>query len=223
MLEFIGWYKPDILFANGDMVDCKAISAFDRTIDETAGFQKELDALYGFWDDLRARYSGPIHYLEGNHEERLQRYLKRHPELSSLKALEPESLFGCERYGISWVPQDQWIEYHDFVVTHGTVVKSGAGASAKGELTKWGTNGISGHTHRQGTALKTDLAGTRIWFENGCLCDLNPNYVIGTPDWQHCIAVGEFEEDSERFQITQLHIDRKGQILYGGLIFDGTK
>jgi hypothetical protein len=221
VLEFIGDVKPGVVFANGDMVDCAAISRYDKSIDQVIGFQKELDALQGFWEDLRKIHSGTVYYLEGNHEARLRALVNKYPELSSLRALEPESLFSTEKYRIGWIPQENHIEYHGIVVTHGTVVKQGAGASAKGELAKWGTSGISGHTHRQGSALRTDLSGSRVWYENGCLCDLSPSYMIGVPDWQHCIALGEFEVGTERFQISQLHIDRKGRILHGGKLYDG--
>ncbi|MCA8938790.1 MAG: hypothetical protein KDB07_03230, partial [Planctomycetes bacterium] len=58
-------------------------------------------------------------------------------------------------------------------------------------------SGISGHTHRLGIHYRTTLAGTKFWIENGCLCNLDPDYTHGQPDWQHGFTSGYW---SERFQ-----------------------
>lgn len=219
-LAIVEHVRPDRLFLVGDIFDFYQMSSFDRDPNRVLRLQDELDELSSFFEKLRGAV-GPtcrITYLEGNHEHRLIRWLWKHPELCNLRSLQPEAFFRLGDFDIDWHPSGKPLLYHGFAVTHGTLVRKAAGASAKGEYERYGTSGISGHTHRVGSYRKRDLRGECVWYEGGCLCSLAPEWVSGIADWHHAVSVGHFVKESQRFQIQTVNIVG-GEALYDGIRF----
>lgn len=62
---------------------------------------------------------------------------------------------------------------------------------------------------------RTDVHGVKVWVENGCLCSLNPEYIIGMPNWQQGLTIGYWVADNHRFVVEQLPII-EGKIFYQG-------
>jgi hypothetical protein len=131
-----------------------------------------------------------MHYVLGNHENRLEKLVLENPGLFGLRNLDPNNLFGLDKLGIyhhkTKVVIDGYIYYH------GDVVRKDSSYSAKAEFYDHQMrSGISGHTHRAGAYYHTYAQETRFWLENGCLCELEPDY-LNDPDkanWQHCVNV----------------------------------
>lgn len=195
VLKFIADHSPKTIFLNGDIIDFYTLSRFDKDPVRITHLQKDLDALDNFLKKLRqAVPQATIYYTEGNHEHRLIKYLWSHPEIAALKALQIEELLNLKAHTITWIPQEETFVYHGHIITHGTVVRKGASMSAKGEFEKYGFSGISGHTHRAGVYSHRNFRGTFQWIENGCLCDMNPGYVLA-PDWQQAISVGTMQDN----------------------------
>ncbi len=220
-LEFIDYWKPHHLFLVGDVMDCAQISRYDTDPNRLLDFQKDLDSGKIVLAALR-HAAGPeanILYFQGNHEHRMWRYLMRHPEIANLEALKFPNLLDLASQNIQWVEAHQNFFFHDFLVTHGTIVRKHAGYSAKAEFDKAGCSGLSGHTHRVGVYRTKKVKADFAWYENGCLCDLNPTYCLN-PDWHQCITIGQFERDDNRFQVDQLQMP-KGKLLFEGRIFRG--
>jgi hypothetical protein len=103
-----------------------------------------------------------------------------------------------------------YVDLSGLIVTHGTTVRAAGGASAKGEIEKWGASILHGHTHRCGsTARRIPAIGTRpekqiFGFEGGCLCDLSASY--GTHlNWQNGFNIVGL--DSETFSLEQVMIN----------------
>lgn len=220
LIEFIRYFKPEHLIFLGDGFDFYQLSRFDkhpsRLLKLGDDIKDGIDCIKSICDAAPKAIKTMV---EGNHERRLYKYLCGHPELTGLDVLAPENLLGLSELGIRWVPEEEVFEHHGFVVTHGTRVSKHSGMSAKSELEKWGVSGISGHTHRIGRYNLSNYGGDHVWFEAGCLCQLNPCYVVGRPNWQHGFAVGDFYED--RFQINQIYIDRDYRVLWKDRIIDG--
>ena len=61
-----------------------------------------------------------------------------------------------------------------------------------------GISGISGHTHRLAPYKKSGYT-PRVWWEQGCLCRLDPDYIIGKPNWEQGVMVGEFSTKTDSF------------------------
>ena len=78
-----------------------------------------------------------------------------------------------------------------------------AKTKAKAELKKAGVSGVSGHTHRLGTYRAVGYGATQ-WTEQGCMCLLEPDYIVGPPNWTQGIAVGEFATRRESFVVHEV-------------------
>lgn len=83
------------------------------------------------------------------------------------------------------------------------MVRKFSGYTARGELEKHDSSGISGHTHRGGVYYYKTPERYLAWFESFCLCDLNPEYVQ-EPNWQQGFLYGYVEKDS--FAVTPIPI-----------------
>lgn len=206
-LKFMRSFKPHRLYLVGDIIDFYAVSRFDKDPERITGLQAEINETKEMLSKIRkVDKSIDILYLEGNHEVRLQRYLWKHPEISSLNALNIVNLLGLKDLDIKYIKQTQTHVYHKFVIEHGDVVRQQSAYTARAQLDKKGMSGISGHTHRLGTHYKTDMSGNYVWCENGCMCELNPEYVVGMPNWMNGFSVGYFKKGNTRFIIEQIPI-----------------
>ena len=76
LVKLIEDEQPDEIILNGDMVDFYDLSSFDKDPNRTQNLQQELDILYQMLLVFRAACpEAKIVYIEGNHEDRLKRYL----------------------------------------------------------------------------------------------------------------------------------------------------
>jgi predicted phosphodiesterase len=217
------WLRPHSLILAGDIIDCYPCSRFDRDPDRSSGkaMQAEIDTTIDILDRLRksAGNACEITYLAGNHEDRLHKtLLRKAPELCGIEALEVPALLHLDELGITYLPSSKLYRIHGLVVEHGQVIRSRSGYSAKGQLDKRGISGVSGHTHRLGVSYHSDMAGTARWAENGCLCSLTPEYLVGDPDWQHGCTILWHDADSGHTALDQVHIS-DGRALYHGQTF----
>lgn len=190
--SFLEDFKPDQLVIAGDFLDFYELSTFDKNPDRQNHIQDELDESYKILKQFK-ELCPEIHFIKGNHEDRLRRFLWKNPQLASLKVLELSKLLCLDLLEIEY-HEDEYI-LNEFRFHHGTVVRGESGASAKAEHIKYGSSSSAGHTHRLGTYYKTDARGTTASFENGCLCDLRPEYVKGIPNWQQALSVFYFDDN----------------------------
>lgn len=175
--------NPDILIINGDLVDFAQISSFDRQPGEILTLQEDLTKAKKWLKELRQSVPhAEIIYLLGNHEDRLQRYLNKHPEIHGLDCLKIENLLDLAVINCQLIPKNEY-KWHDWLITHGDVVRANAGATAQALITKYGMNGVCGHVHRLALVQKTNFSRTLTWIEGGCLSRLDPQY-MKVADWQ---------------------------------------
>lgn len=204
-LAVIKKWQPDILYLNGDIIDFYSISAYDKDPARLLLLQEEIDKTIELFGKIRHAVGEgcSIVYLEGNHEARLQKYLARHPEISQLNCLKLEELLKLSDFDIHLHPNLMAV-IGDTIVTHGTIVRSKSGYTGHGQLEKWGMSGISGHTHRLSAVHRTTFGSDYVWLEQGCLCDLHPSYVDGTPDWQQGFAIGTSDEGKTNWRLISI-------------------
>lgn len=218
-ISLIRLLKPAHIKLVGDMLDFYQLSRFNADPNRLTKLQEDLDTLFLVLSEIReAAPDAKIDYFEGNHEYRLTRYLWEHPEICNLECMQINNLFRLDELDINWIPQSVTHEHHGIVVTHGEVVRKYGAYTARGMLERYGKSGISGHTHRQGATSYTNHSGSSTWWENFCLCTMKPEYLIGTPDWQQGLAVGEYNAVHDTFTIHQYPII-KGELQYHGFLF----
>jgi predicted phosphodiesterase len=220
LYNFMNWWKPEKVIILGDLVDFYALSSFNKDPRRALQLQKELDSSVQVLKDIRDRApKADIHFIKGNHEHRLKKYLwSNSKELDGLRALQMEKLLEFDRFNIKYHDNGR-MKYKGLVFKHGNVVRKYSGYSAKAEFEKNGTSGVSGHTHRLSVYRHTNESAPYIWIESGCLCKLNAEYLNGeTPNWQQGFSVGYFKQNSSRFLLETIPII-KGKAMYGGQEF----
>ncbi len=213
-LQFIREHKPGTVHLLGDITDFYTVSRFAKKPSRKEDLQQDLDKTRQFLATIREAAGGArIIYSEGNHEHRLHRYLESEARaLAMLRDLRLEHLLDFQSLKIRFQPQDRPYTIGPLLFTHGQLVRKWSGATARGHFEKYGCRGIHGHSHRLGTFYHRDIGDTYGGWENGCLCDLNPDYTTA-PDWQQGWSVVWSKGD--HFHVEQIAVV-KGVYHYHG-------
>lgn len=209
-------FKPQNIIINGDALDCESLSHFTKVPQEPAAFKTQLEEMCEIIKDLQ-RYSKVV-CIEGNHEARLLRHvLDNSPELYGLVdmgKLINDNLDTKIDY-IRTVPKESMTEWRDdLLIGHFNTVRKYCGYTVKALIERFQKNIVQGHTHRLGEyrirAYNTTLRG----WEGGCLCSLDPEYVI-KPNWSLGFVV--FTEIGEKWNIETVPITDSEAIYRGKL------
>jgi len=218
MERFLQDIEFHYLIYNGDIADFYQISKFDKNPKKTADLQADLDntraMLYHhkkLFPDAKGKW------LDGNHEDRWRKFLwTKAPEASGLRCLTIPKLFHLDDYAIDYIPYEQGLMVNGvFLILHGTIASVHSGYTAKRMYEKHGGCGVSGHSHRGGVFYKRDRFGTWGWWENFCLCHLNPDYVKN-PNWVQGFSLVHFQ--GHRFNVEQIPI-LDHTLMYGGKVY----
>ena len=208
-LQLVEAFDPDIRIAGSDGVDFYSLSKFDKNPDRISGIQEEIDswcATQRSWLDAAPHATN--YFIVGNHEDRLRRWLWRHPEMHGLKALSLENLFEFEKLQLVMGDKDgQEVIFHDrLVITHGSMVRKYSGYTARGEAEKqrYQRSVMTGHTHRGGVFYTSTRDGLCQAVECFCLCSLVPEYTCN-PDWQHGLVLAEVDEELLSIELIPFH------------------
>lgn len=177
-------FEPTCWVDLGDFGDFYAWSDFDKDPQRITAnnFQEELDVGSAILSGRARRHPKARKVLiQGNHEDRLRRFLWRHPHIAGLRDFDLAKLWRVEG---EWeiLPYKSMVEYASLLLEHGDVVRAKAGYTATAMLEKRGQSGICGHTHRMSAVTRRDATATHIYVENGCTCLLNPEYTP-YPNW----------------------------------------
>lgn len=197
---------------NGDTLDSHEVSDHDR--DATAlRYVDEIGIGKQFLAWLRASLPhARIVYKEGNHEERLARYVaQRAPALEGLEGLDLPSLLRFSEYGVEWVGDKRPVTLGHLHVLHGHEYRGGGGVMPARWLylrTKYVS--MCGHFHRTSEHGERNVAGKeeRSW-SLGCACHLSPRYMPQN-QWNHGFAFVEISSDNQ-FSVDNLRVF-KGEI-----------
>jgi hypothetical protein len=203
-LQIVRDFDPQVLISGSDGLDFYAISDFDKNPARIkTGMQDEIDQWKAGQREWRsAAPHSKSFYLTANHDDRLRRYLWRHPEISDLEVLKLPSLLGLDGLGVIWEYEkgekaNQELCIYSLIVKHGKYVRKGSGMTARAELEneKYSRSTLTGHTHRGGSHYVTTRNGLVQAHECFCLCRLDPEYVQH-PDWQQGIVLATISAES---------------------------
>lgn len=200
-------FDPDLLVLGSDGLDFYDISTFDKDPARVKiDLQQEIDLWKGGvreWTTAAPR--AVKRYIPGNHEDRLRRYLWRHPEIAALEALNLNMILDFAALGIQWdeqaYSQAEIVLFDRLSIRHGRYVRQSAGLSARAELEadRYSISCMTGHTHRGGTVHAMTRDGMVTAQECFCLCRLDPTY-MARPNWQQGIVLAEVSEDHLSFE-----------------------
>lgn len=216
--RFLEDYEPDIVVYNGDVVDCYAVSSYEKDPNKKMNIQEELD--YGALkvEERMGRLPSvkEWYWLEGNHETRFRRLIRRDAKaLECLTALSFEKSAGIDRLGITWIPSNEELMIGKLLFTHGTTTRRHAGSSARAHYETYGCSVIVGHCHRLSVGYKRNKFGDHALIENGTLSDLDVEYAK-FPDWQHGFTTIDY--DGNDFGVNS-HAIKDYKLIADGMVY----
>ena len=182
--KFILDKRPDVIVFIGDFLTLQCLSAWDankRALMEGKRYYKEIAAGNKALDMAfkNVEYSPEIIFIEGNHEDRLTRYLEKDPTFSGAVSV-PKDL-RLEERGIKFIPYREYYHVNGVGFTHIPFNKvreiGGVNISRKASQVTV-SSVIFGHTHNQ------ELA--HVW---------KP----GMPHLQDIYCLGAFFEEIEKY------------------------
>lgn len=187
--------KAQTLVVIGDFADYWAISRHAKQASRIARLKLELPAVNACLDELDSVGFSRKVFCQGNHEERLERYInERAPELDGL--LDTRDLFRLRaRRHWEWIPYRKHLKIGKSFFSH-EVGPCGKNVTIQ-SLDAFQHPIVIGHSHRAGVAYGGSVAGDRrVAMSVGWLGDLSKiSYMhqSQTKDWQH--AFGLIDQD----------------------------
>ena len=170
--KFLEQHPVDTIILNGDILDFYDVSSFDKDPDRVNSLQEEINLAQKFFKKLRGLSpNGRIVFVKGNHCARVERYLKKHPELYSLDALKLPNLLGLDKFNIEY--KDKGFKLGSLKIIHGDMVRKFSSYTARGELEKHDSSGISSHCFSEDVEVLTPSG----WIP---IIDVNIGDTVGT-------------------------------------------
>ncbi len=190
MYKFIEKHQNefDKIFLLGDWIDFYSISRFDKDPERRLYLKKEVDMAKKELEKLREVYpKGEIWYLKGNHEERVEKYIKRNAqELYWVEGLKLEKLLDLDELDIKYINK-RYFKYKGLIYSHLIKANKYGGYSARNLGVDIQNSLIHGHSHKSGKVRM----GKYDFYDNGCLCKLDAEYLKVPASWTHSFAVVE--------------------------------
>jgi predicted phosphodiesterase len=200
--------NPDEIVLLGDHVDAGGLLAQHHVMGYVAEasytYEEDIAATRAFLDALQAAApKAQIHYIEGNHERRVETWcvtqsLRNAKDAEFLrKAFSPEFLLNLKERGIPYYRQGEFymdlklpgaIRLGKCYFTHGSKTPANATAAM---LAAFGAPLVFGHTHRaQASSGRPVHSGSIAAWNPGCLCELQPLWQHTNPtSWSHGFGV----------------------------------
>ncbi len=213
-------FKPDHTVIGGDLLNCGPFSRHPiRKIDEDAEYDlvhSELEPAAKFLDRV-AKHTKKTTMLEGNHDEWLERWIRRTEGGQALKSLLPKNYLSDGRANFTYVPftglgpeRNSFIKLApSLIAVHGWGAPKHA-AERHLQLAK-PYSIIYHHTHRSESRIAAMCDGkiSGAW-SAGCLCKRTPIYAHGgcPTEWTHGFWVAYVGRGS--FTVYNVPIHAKG-------------
>lgn len=223
--------QPDLIVNLGDLLDFAVFGRFEQEAAFAYTTQPTLDRAHLFLAEQRAASpDAEIVLLEGNHDRRLPNFITKNAlaAFGLRKANQPESwpvlsvpyLLRLDELGIEYVdgyPAGEYWINDNLVAIHGAKVRS-AGSTANAVIDDERVSVIFGHVHRIEMIHKTRRTRTgrkqNFAATPGCLSRLDgavpstkgSTDIMGRPvqtfeNWQHGVAIVEYEEGDGKFDL----------------------
>jgi predicted phosphodiesterase len=197
----------DAVLLNGDTCDFYGLSRWEKD-PRKRKFSQELEDTKKFLRSLKEAFDVPIYFKVGNHEERLESYLRiKAPELLDVNEFQLDILLNFGELGIELITDKRIIKAGNLNIAHGHEFGRSVFSPvnpARGYYMKSKTSTMCGHNHQTSEHTEPDLNGkiTTVW-STGCLCELHPMY-MPVNKWNHGFAIvnvaknGSFDVDNYR-------------------------
>lgn len=140
--------KPYGVVQLGDAVDCPQISKYPKDPERVNTVFDDIIEYKQIMDTWHSLSGGMFYQLEGNHEDRLRRFIwSNAPHISKMVRTVPDLLDINGAAGAKWFELSNWksCSIGDVSLFHGTFYNKHVAVT---NLERYPTKSISGHTHR---------------------------------------------------------------------------
>jgi len=217
--------KPDVVVILGDFLTLDPVSIHRKHRHNEVDIAKEIEEgnsvldMLGQVSRFNKKKTSQVHYLEGNHEYRLEMY--RANEAKAVGGILPSipQLLRLEQRGYTWWPYEEQ-RYRSLAIGKILFIH-GWGASehhAKSNLIRCGKNLVYGHTHDHQVYSLRQYGDDRSAFCDGWLGDARKAKYLKNPDrWRHGFGVTDFKPNGNftHYFIPILH----GEFIWAGRIY----
>lgn len=149
-------FKPELLIHMGDLADCYALSSHSKDPTRMASWRKEREACRELRAEMDALGAGRKVFIEGNHSDRLRRYLaEKAPELAG--SLDIDAELGLSEAGWEVVSYKDHIRIGKVYFTHD--VGLGGKHSTSRAVEAFGHSICIGHHHQMQMVVQGDALG----------------------------------------------------------------
>jgi predicted phosphodiesterase len=201
-------WNPDEIVLNGDIVECGGFLAAHHTLGYVAqteySWQDDIAAGNWFLDEIqKAAPRATIHFIEGNHEDRVERWIvdqtMRHGRDSEFlrTLLGPDILLRVKERGIIYHRRGEheieglppgWVKLGKIFFVHEL---GGGKNAASAAAARTAGNVVFAHTHQsdESTLVLPGVGLVKAW-NPGCLCARQPLWRHSNPtNWSHGYGV----------------------------------
>lgn len=184
---------------NGDVLDSHEISDHDKD-PGAPRYAREIEKGRQFLGWLRGQCPrARVIYREGNHEDRLPRYIERNaPALSGIDGVSLPAFLRLADYGVEWVADKRVVWLGKLPTLHGHEYRGGGGGvnPARWLYLRARYVAMCGHFHRTGFHHEgRNIRGkAEAAWSLGCTCQLSPRY-MPLNGWNHGFALVEVAGD----------------------------
>jgi predicted phosphodiesterase len=212
--------KPDHVVILGDFADFYGVSSHSKDPNRALKLKEEIEDVKTALDQVIALGAKNNVFVAGNHEDRLERYLRdRAPELFNFISI--PKILELKEKGFTYTPYKQAYKIGKLNITHDTGV-AGKYAHYKA-LETFQHNIIIGHTHRIGYAVEGDAQGQRhLCAQLGWLGDVNEiDYMHQTKarkEWSLGFGTGHMDTKTGVVYVTPIPIINGTVLLEGKII-----
>ncbi len=220
MLSVARELRPETIVVIGDLVDFYSVSAHSKDPNRAFKLEAEVEsgvALLGQLDDLGATKKV---FTEGNHENRLERYLRdKAPELYGMAAL--SDFLVLEENGWVLVPYQQHIKLGKVYYTH-DAGKTGRYSTYQ-TLDAFQHSVVFGHSHRMSYVVEGDATGaSKVGAQFGWLGDVSKadymHRVKANRDWATGFGVSYTDHQTGHTFLTPIPIVQ-GRCVFNGRLY----
>jgi predicted phosphodiesterase len=204
----------DGILLNGDILDFYHLSKFSKDHRKPT-IKDEIQIFKFFVDQLKQRFpESTIYFKEGNHEIRLQRWLRDHAYMFD-GMFDFEHIIDWKALNIVYLKDNIGVKIGKLHIIHGHEIRTSMGVVniARTYYNKAGVNLMLGHWHQSQEYITRSMDGVMhgCW-SIGCLCKLDADYTYGVNQWVNGFAIVEVINDKGDFRV------KNHKIISGDLI-----
>lgn len=213
-------FKPDHTIILGDFADFYGVSSHSKDPNRALKLKEEVEAAKAALDQVKALGAKNNVFVAGNHEDRLERYLRdKAPELYNYISI--PYILELKQKGFSYTPYKQAYKIGKLNITH-DAGNAGKDAHYKA-LQTFQHNIIIGHTHRIGYAVEGNANGERhVTAMLGWLGDVKEidymHRVKAEKDWSLGFGIGYLDRSNGTVYVTPVPIIN-GTCLINGTVY----